>query len=376
MIRFLLINDTSKESNPGCRAASSTFLKALRVRGEIVSRIPVGNGAKAFAALEGVRRRCVIKDKGAFSHYDEIVTEINVRDWQECAEEVFQNDPILRRALEDCDEIVVNAEGTIHHNLPRAVSLLGLIAFAGRTGKPLLVINATVMAMDPNLLREAFRSVTFVHVRESDSQRYLQSVCPNLHIVQSPDLAFGATPDKMETDRSFRSASSQGVLFTTGVFGTGKQFEVLANALGPNFEALAFLAVGDGGEAQELPELCNSYGIRYINCAELDWWEVLELLKGFELVVSGRHHINIFAMLANRPLIALPSNTWKIKATLADLGHDFAPVATHLELRQRLEFGRVSNFASFVVPERAVRSAINQVNNLTGEIANGNYHSV
>ena len=376
MTRFLLINDTSKESNPGCRAASSTFLESLRVRGEIVARIPVGNGVRAFAELEGVRRRCVIKETGAFSHYDEIVTEINVGDWQGCAEGLFRNDPILRSALEDCDEIVVNAEGTIHHNLPRAVALLGLIAFAGRMGKPLIVINATVMAMDPNLLREAFRSVTFVHVRESDSQRYLRSVCPKLHIVQCPDLAFGAAPDKMEADRSFRSSSPQGVLFTTGVFGTGKQFEVLANALLPHFESLAFLAVGDGGEAQELPELCESYGIRFINCAELDWWEVLELLKAYELVVSGRHHINIFAVLANRPLIALPSNTWKIKATLADLGHEFGPVATHRELRQRLEFGKLSNFASFVVPDRAVRSAINQVNNLTKEVANGNYHSV
>jgi hypothetical protein len=40
--------------------------------------------------------------------------------------------------------------------------------------------------------------------------------------------------------------------------------------------------------------------------------------------VSGRHHINLFLMRCGVPFVPLPSNTWKIQATLDLLGYPVA----------------------------------------------------
>lgn len=43
-------------------------------------------------------------------------------------------------------------------------------------------------------------------------------------------------------------------------------------------------------------------------------WDALpEYLKKVKLVVSGRHHMIIFALMARTPFIPLSSNTWKIE---------------------------------------------------------------
>ena len=69
--------------------------------------------------------------------------------------------------------------------------------------------------------------------------------------------------------------------------------------------------IGDGDSMS--PEKCLSLGIPFIRWDSIPWSTIPSYLKQFKLVVSGRHHMIISALMAGIPFIPLGSNTWKIE---------------------------------------------------------------
>lgn len=370
--RILLVNDTSSESNPGCRAASTAITRMLSTRGQIAVKLPLGYGADFFKAVPGVRRRCVLKRDGFFNTYDELVTEVEIDCWRRAAEEAFGAGQEFAEALAQVDEVFVNAEGSVHHNFPRALSVLALCRQSALAGKPLYVLNASLMAMDSGLLNESLAGAALIHLRESLSADYLRSQIPDAATLCVPDLAFAGAGMRAQTAQQI---NPKGILVTPGVLGTPKQLGFMLEQLCRYPEPLRFLGIGDNAEAEEFRDLCAGFSVEMIPAGALSISDLLQLLRSHKLVVSGRHHINIFCMIAGVPFIPLPSNSWKIEGTLRDVGAGSVCVS-HDEFVEKLASAAANDFKIPRCASSAVDVAAEKVNYFTESVSRGSSDTV
>ncbi len=78
-------------------------------------------------------------------------------------------------------------------------------------------------------------------------------------------------------------------------------------------------------------------GVPMVMAASIPWDGVVDYLGGYPFALSGRHHVNVFLTRAGVPFLPLPSNTWKIEATLELIGYPLRPIRTHQALRPALD---------------------------------------
>lgn len=182
------------------------------------------------------------------------------------------------------DMVIVNGEGTFHHSAPRALELHQLVERFKSRGTKVVLINAVVQQMNVD-----FTLYDRIVVRESLSARELMSRHPGVRVEVIPDLAFchpmpGCTPRERN-----------GIMFIDSVAGHHTQ-------------VLDKQAARHGTGAMRLclwEEPLN---------------ELLALMAGKQLVVTGRFHGVVLAIMAETPFLAFPSNTWKTRGMMADLG--------------------------------------------------------
>ncbi len=186
--------------------------------------------------------------------------------------------------LPPCDIVIVNGEGTFHHNGPRAVALHQLVERFKSRGTKVVLINAVVQQMYVD-----FTLYDRIVVRERLSARELWSRHPGVKVEVIPDLAFchpmsGCIPKERG-----------GIMFIDSVVAHHTQI-------------LDQLAARQGAGAMRL---C-------LWKEPLD--ELLALMAGKQLIVTGRFHGVVLAIMAETPFLAFPSNTWKTRGMMADLG--------------------------------------------------------
>ena len=219
-------------------------------------------------------------------------------------------DALMRERV---DIVVVNGEGTIHHSAERerARALCAIPAFAHeRLGAPAVLVNASVEALEPAAL-EGLRGFDAIHVRETVSRTYLES--RGIEATFAPDLSF-ATP--LPTEDRVRS----GLLVTDSVSAEiAEALRSVADTVGGSFESMRH-------RASLLERLGRSFMKRArsgpplrraLECTS-DYRAFVERLAAKETVVTGRFHTVTLALLTATPVIAVPSNTAKIRAVLSD----------------------------------------------------------
>lgn len=186
--------------------------------------------------------------------------------------------------LPPCDLVIVNGEGTFHHNAPRALLLHQLAGCFKKRGTKVVLINAVVQQMDVD-----FGIYDRLVTRESLSARELARRHPRLDIEVIPDLALCHPMPELPPKKR------HGIMFIDSVSGQHTQI-------------LDRLAASQGCGAMRLCLWKNSFD------------ELLEFMAGKELIVTGRFHGAVLAIMAETPFLAIPSNTWKTRGMLADLG--------------------------------------------------------
>lgn len=226
-------------------------------------------------------------------------------------------------AIDDSDVVIVNGEGTIHHDRPAGEALLAAAEYARRRGKASALVNAT---WDTN--GEAYSKMasmfSLVSVRESSSAKELAAAGVAARVV--PDLAlYPSSPVASErcgvafTDSVIGSEALEiyrrmwrlGAEPTSLLFGRKSARDYATSARrflkGSPFKPGNFLAAARGALTDRLSQNPNRQ-------------EILSLIASRELMVTGRFHMVILCLSAGTPFLAVESNTHKISSTLRDTG--------------------------------------------------------
>ncbi len=328
----LLINDTGMLPNPGCRAVRKAYklLFNKHISGTaITASIPVNYWIEHFRAFAVTGKNAIQQEADSFPVAADTVADIDIERWESTRRELANKDQDLHAALEASDLVVLNGEGSIHHNSVRALALLALAKTALEKGKKVFLLNATIQQIMPQLLHEVLSRIEVVHVREMASKKFLAQL--GIQSIVTADLAFMAMEGELAPTVRLLDASNY-VLVTAGVTANEQALTKLFECVDEIELRPAYLSIGDGGEAEASKAICSKYKIPWIDAGSLGLKEMIGFLRQFPIAISGRHHINIFLMRAGVPFLPLPSNTWKIEETLNLVGYPVQPIRAYFIL--------------------------------------------
>jgi len=218
-------------------------------------------------------------------------------------------DAMFDRVLERAELVLINGEGTCHHDAPDAARFFAGASRAHEKGVPVVLLNAVWQA-NPGLT-SALRNIDLIYVRESASAADLERA--GYHAVVVPDLSLAA--DLARVNDGFATGP---VLVTDGVgYSTSLTLAEMATARGWAFRPMRRWG---GGVLVRHPfravKIALASGGRVRSLSKDD----LGLLQHAPLVVTGRYHGVCLAVLGLRPFLALRSNSHKVEAMAADMG--------------------------------------------------------
>jgi polysaccharide pyruvyl transferase WcaK-like protein len=217
---------------------------------------------------------------------------------------------VLRRA-DDFDLLLVNGEGTLHHDRPKALELCRAASQAAMLGKKVVLLNT--VWQDNHELNRHLRSFDLIFCRESRSQAAIQAAGRRPQVV--PDLVFATeiVSKNVETRRTARA---------TAIIDSVDRQTTLTWAWRALRQGHGFLPMHEGHcrLLQRRPWLNLGIGARSgfaVKRLGIDW---ANQLCRFDRVISGRYHGCCLAMLLGKPVLGIPSNTQKNQALFEDAG--------------------------------------------------------
>lgn len=250
------------------------------------------------------------------------------KDWRGNAE--------LAPLIESADIMLVNGEGTLHHDRPAGAHLLAVASMAKAKGKHSALINAT-WDSNGSAYIEALRLFDLVSVREKSSQEELKR--HNIDSLCVPDMStYGDTcifPARTERI-GFVDSVLPGVTPALYKMQLGMQGRMLP---------IHYAHHGIKGElayARSLLSSCQPNSVASWRVA-LSFWlssrfgsipnsdDYIQALAEHRGVVTGRFHAVCMALLARTPFIAIESNTFKISSLIRDVGLSERRVVTSAE---------------------------------------------
>ena len=284
------------------------------------------------------RRRAVLlgDTSGANHHGCWLVTNNLIEGLQRVGIEVvvrhhgkgWKKQAALAKSVADADLLVINGEGTIHHNRPLGGEYLDAGEYAAENGTPAFLVNTTWHANAPDWAKRA-RVFREIYVRESTSQEELQTVGTESVVV--PDLSL-ATP-------SFTGMA--GTQLRHGyLFGDSTHDDVSKRLLASSRRLgdAEFLPVisrdwSRARRSRRMKRQLQTFFGRYFSwtgmvpyrcqslaAAEICAAEFLGRLSCARGLITGRFHAVTMAVLTGTPFLALRSNTPKIESLLLDVG--------------------------------------------------------
>jgi chemotaxis methyl-accepting protein methylase len=181
-------------------------------------------------------------------------------------------------AMNECDVVFVNGEGTIHHHAPAGDFLMEMLALGQKLGKKTMLVNAVFQQLPP-YYPEVLAALDFFSVREPFS-----------------------------ADNAKESGGNPIVLLDSCA-----DLKFLG---GRTIQSLKGIVKGDvhpfspsAGLFSELP-----YPFFGIDCAFEDF---VATLRNVELYITGQHHGVYGAGLAGIPFVVVPSNSHKIESLIS-----------------------------------------------------------
>lgn len=239
-------------------------------------------------------------------------------------------------ALQSCEIIIINGEGSLHSGSKNGIDLLTITTSNERAGKPIALIN-TIWQDNPIQWIDFARKCEIVAVRDSHSAKELGVAgISNLRLV--PDLSLtGPVPETLEQRSQI-------------LIGDSVRFDcrrVLARAA--QFQRASYVPT---------KTLTSNFWKRK-SCAELLWrtyngtftgrmpdfrmpedqQAYLSELQKSRSHLSGRFHGICLSMLTETPFLAVVSKTTKVQTLIDDVGVD----------RQRLITKRLLSEQPFLV---------------------------
>ena len=243
------------------------------------------------------------------------------------AHQDWEKNPDFMQALAKARLIVVNGEGTIHHDRPAGLTLLKIGRWAHNKGIPVALVNAGWEANSAEMA-SLLKDFSLVAVRDAASAAELSShgqpsgVVPDLSVYASVQLAAATggngtilfadsvnrfTALALERSRQATHGETLAIVYPASGFSGYLRFIR---------EGIARADVNHPRQLLELLAMRHRIGRR----GSADTEQFLQTLAKASLLVSGRFHACTLALATGTPFIAVPSNTQKIAALVADAG--------------------------------------------------------
>lgn len=237
----------------------------------------------------------------------------------------WAHDAGFQSALPSVRLLVVNGEGTLHHDRSAGLRLLEAGRHARKHGLATALINAGWEA-NGRAYAEAVRDFDIVSARDSRSAAALRGVGIDCGVV--PDLSLCTSTPPESGDR-------QGVAYTDSVdpdvtlvldslrrAAAGQVLSIHDVDPGREF-AWPFLRAVIGRKDLSRP----ARALALLRARRAQWRSsamgadaFLKRIAGFELLVSGRFHACTLALVAGTPFVAAGTNSQKIESLVEDSG--------------------------------------------------------
>lgn len=238
----------------------------------------------------------------------------------------WRSDPAFLKGFDAARLVIVNGEGTIHHDRPAGERLLEVAAAANDRGVPAALINLSWQDNGPRLSGK-LTGFALVSARERRSADAIIAAGADCRVV--PDLSL--FPEVAAP--SVRT----GVGFTDSVV---REAGLALEAARLRFEGRAApIQSGAPGLPGRVRDLREAVGLadfgrpafmirmllarwRAFDAQVADDAAYMARIASLNLLVTGRFHAATFALAAGTPVLAVESNTHKIAALFEDAGLD------------------------------------------------------
>lgn len=275
------------------------------------------------------------------------------------------------------DAIIINGEGTIHHNTDRrfAQALIDFAVFARDELKtPCYLINAT-LHKNSAAAYQSLSSLRAIYVRDKGSLAELQNA--GLEGRYVPDLTFAR-------NRNYGTQQGEGVcVIDSAIREDSEQLQAYALAHDYPFRSMI---VARPSNARFLrsprPWVKNVIrwlkGDRHVSVEPTDY---IRYLRGFGMVVTGRYHTVTMCLKNRIPFICLESNTPKVRYLLQDVMGDTSR-SLSMPVLQQADLSAYSTFSAeelesidqfTMTAEKAIKEMIATIIRDAGSGCQGNY---
>jgi polysaccharide pyruvyl transferase WcaK-like protein len=248
--------------------------------------------------------------------------------------EDWQTSESAKQKIIFADIIIVNGEGTIHHNAQRGLSLIKVASFAKHYQSKCYLINMTYQE-NPQFYCEYLKDFEAIYVRESYSYNELKALNIDSRVVA--DLTFSFEPSQK------KDSSSNQIVITDSVITSITQslikkfvsdhntlFSSIFNYNTTKTSKLTFTSrVVNVIKNNNYKTLLNKFRSYFFDECHKDLWVIqhchtdyASFLSQAEVVLCGRFHAMTICLNNEIAFLAIESNSHKISGTLADIGLD------------------------------------------------------
>jgi len=233
----------------------------------------------------------------------------------------------LRRPLREAELVIVNGEGSLHHNSRNTRRLLGICERLQQTHS-VAIINAIWQDNDPAAWKPVLDACVAVYARDLQSREQLVGI--GIDAGQAPDLTFYDYP-------TLTPAAEQRYACTDSVIADWTEW-ALAQCEGAadiDFITLFTKHLAHTRGSRDLgkrikyalyPFLAHRLHVRVaaryraLHHATDNTSELLQRIASARAICVARYHALCFALQQNRPFVAVPSNSHKSESLLAEVG--------------------------------------------------------
>lgn len=240
--------------------------------------------------------------------------------------------------VDDFDLLLVNGEGTLHHDQPKALRIAEAVRIARQAGRQCVLLNTVWQDNDEACrMLECFDQI---YCRESISAAQLQRDGATARVV--PDLVFS------------HSLASDGEKRGVAVLDSFDRRTTLRLAWRSAARGYAFLPmhIEHYRKLKKRTPLGWTFRLRGGRCIPPGQQWLSELTRS-ELVLSPRFHGTCLALLAGRATAIVASNTQKVEGLVADIGLPEDVVFPLSDACRLLDRRRLERAVATVVDNRA-----------------------
>ena len=214
---------------------------------------------------------------------------------------------LFRKKIAEADCLVINGEGTLHHN--NGIGLIARSMIAKEMDKKVFLVNSVWQSN--YVIKRHLDLFDGIYVRESLSQDELRhDGCMSARVV--PDLSFYKCDiENVHTQKSRGAAVIDSVLLGNTVY-------LSKLALVKGYDMLFMGRWHNRRFIRDNPFLYLLLKIRKPSMNRFT--KGVQDIAGRPFVISGRFHAVCMAMMTNVPCIAISSNTHKVEGLFTDAG--------------------------------------------------------